>query len=823
MAQDKPIVLITGIAGDIGTALAGVLKRDFRVIGLDRKAPEGGGHDYAFLEADLTDDASVQAAIREIAGAHGSRIASVVHLAAYFDFSGEDNALYQDLNVEGTRRLLEALKALEVEQFIYAGTMLVHAPVGPGQRIDETAPVAPKWAYPESKAAAEEVIARHATFPYVLLRMAGVYDDESVVPTLGQQIARIYERDLQSHLYAGDLLAGQAMLHKTDMIDAFVRCIDRRDRLPPALALLVGENEGVGYQPLQEELGELIHGKDDWKTIRVPAPVAKLGAWAGVKAEPLVPDKLDQGRKPFIRPFMIEMASDHYALDTAKARDLLGWLPRHDIRDSLPSVVTALKRDPLAWYQAHKIVPPAWLRTAAEKVDDPDALRTRADREYRQEHHRNAWAPFATAALGTWLITSPPMMGYAGTLLGWSDIISGLALLVLGLLSLSPTMALLRYASATVGLWLLLAPLVFWTGNAAAYLNDTLVGTLAIGFALLVRPAPGVDRVARLTGPSIPKGWSYSPSSWSQRLPIILLAFVGLYVSRYMAAYQLGHIDAVWEPFFMGSAANPRNGTEEIITSSVSEAWPVPDAGLGALVYVLEIITGMLGSTRRWRTMPWVVVAFGVMIVPLGVVSITFIIIQPIVLGTWCTLCLIGAAAMVLQIPYALDELVASGQFLLRRKRAGKSLLRVFFTGDTDEGEYEKSPPEFARPPREVVADFFTGGIGLPWNLALCIAIGVWLMFTRLTLDASGGMADADHLIGALVVTTSVSALANVGRPLRLFNVLLGLALVAAPFVFDATSVQMVAGVIAGVALVLLSLPRGRIKSSYGSWDRIIV
>lgn len=822
MAEQPPIVLITGIAGDIGSALAKALGRRYHVVGLDRAAPEC---DADFIEGDLTDDASVAAALQEFRDRHGPRIASVVHLAAYFDFTGEEDPLYERVNVEGTRRLLEALQAFEVEQFVYSGTMLVHAPVRPGERIDETAPIAPKWAYPKSKAAAEEVIANaHGRIAYVLLHLAGVYDDQGAVPTLAQQIARIYERNLQSHLYAGDLAAGQAMLHKDDMIDAFVRCIDRRDRLPRSLTLLVGESEGVGYEVLQQKLGELIHGTDTWSTLRVPAPIAKAGAWAGVKAEPLVPDPIDQGEKPFIRPFMVEMASDHYALNTRRARDLLGWVPRHDIRDTLPSIVAALKRDPPGWYQAHKIVPPPWLKTAAETGNDPEALRARARQRYDEEHQRNVWAPFSVAALGSWMLTSPPMLGHAGTWLAWSDIASGAALLLLGLLSLSPRLAMLRYLSATLGLWLLFAPLVFWTPNAAAYLNDTLVGTLVMAFALLVRPAPGIDPVARLTGPSVPPGWSYSPSRWTQRLPIIVLAFVGLYVSRYLVAYQLGHVDGVWEPFFGGAiAGDGRNGTEEIITSPVSEAWPVPDAGLGALVYVLEILTGMLGSTRRWRTMPWVVVAFGIMIVPLGAVSITFIIIQPIVLGTWCTLCLIGAAAMLLQIPYALDELVATGQFLRRRRRAGKSVLRVFFTGDTDEGESDPVVPEFARPPREVLRDFFGGGIGLPWNLVLCIAIGLWLMFTRLTMGASGAMADADHLIGALVVTVSVSALANVGRALRFVNVLFGLALLAAPLVFDASAMQTVAGIAAGLALIALSLPRGRVRAHYGNWDRLIV
>ena len=50
----------------------------------------------------------------------------------------------------------------------------------------------------ESKAAAEAVIREeHGEIPYVLLHLAGLYDDRTAVPTLAQQIARIYERDLQ--------------------------------------------------------------------------------------------------------------------------------------------------------------------------------------------------------------------------------------------------------------------------------------------------------------------------------------------------------------------------------------------------------------------------------------------------------------------------------------------------------------------------------------------------------------------------------------------------------------------------------------------------
>src|SRR3546814_17082983 len=55
----------------------------------------------------------------------------------------------------------------------------------------------------------------------------------------------------------------------------------------------------------------------------------------------------------------------------------------------------------------------------------------------------------------------------------------------------------------------------------------------------------------------------------------------------------------VWEPFFQGSPTDPQNGTEEIITSSVSEAWPVPDAAIGGYTYALEILTGIVRSDEH--------------------------------------------------------------------------------------------------------------------------------------------------------------------------------------------------------------------------------
>ena len=134
------------------------------------------------------------------------------------------------------------------------------------------------------------------------------------------------------------------------------------------------------------------------------------------------------------------------------------------------------------------------------------------------------------------------------------------------------------------------------------------------------------------------------------------------------------------------------------------------------------------------------VLLFGIMIVPLGVVSIFFIIIQPIAIGTWCTLCLLGAAAMVVQIPYSLDELVATCQFLAQRRRQGQPLWPVLLHGDTAAGGKDEPPDDFEQSAREINREMWGGGVNLPWTLVASIAIGIWLMCTGLVFGLKSGI-----------------------------------------------------------------------------------
>jgi nucleoside-diphosphate-sugar epimerase len=363
-SPDAPLVLITGAGGNLGSSIGAALSGAYAIVGLDRSAAT---EPFPIIEADLTSGEAITAALTQIREEHGRRIASVIHLAAFFDFTGEEHPLYRKLNVEGTRQLLRALHEFQVEQFLYTSTMLVHRPGRPGEVIDEDQPIDPQWAYPRSKAEAERVIEEEAgEIPVAILRLAGVYDDETMVPTLAQQIARVYERDPESHLYPGRRDAGQAMLHRDDMLDAIRRTVDRRHDLPRRTALLIGEPETIGYDSLQDEIGYLIHGEGEWPVLRIPKPLAAVGAWAQEKLEPLIPDTIDKGEQPFIKPFMVLMADHHYALDISRARALLDWTPRHRLKDELPAMTANLKRDPPCWYSANMVTPPKRWPTPAK-------------------------------------------------------------------------------------------------------------------------------------------------------------------------------------------------------------------------------------------------------------------------------------------------------------------------------------------------------------------------------------------------------------------------------------------------------------------------
>jgi nucleoside-diphosphate-sugar epimerase len=338
-SDGKPAILITGSEGLIGDAVVRALSHEYHTIGFDIARPHKNPQELDFINCDLTDDESVKHAFAEMERHIGRHLVSVIHLAAYYDFTGDPSPLYRELTIEGTRRLLRGLRQFDVEQFVFSSTHILMQPSQEGEPVSEESPVDPGWAYPKSKLATERLIQRErGNIPTVVLRIAGVYNEDGHTVPIAQQIDRIARKDPESYFFPGDPDSGQAYVHLQDLVDLIRRVIERRAELSPYEVFLVAEPEKLDYDELQDIIGELVHGRE-WPTIRIPKPIAKVGAW--------VKSKLDDDS--FIRPWMIDLADDDYPVSIARAREKLGWNPRHRLRNTLPAIVDRMKQDPERW------------------------------------------------------------------------------------------------------------------------------------------------------------------------------------------------------------------------------------------------------------------------------------------------------------------------------------------------------------------------------------------------------------------------------------------------------------------------------------------
>jgi uncharacterized membrane protein len=327
-----------------------------------------------------------------------------------------------------------------------------------------------------------------------------------------------------------------------------------------------------------------------------------------------------------------------------------------------------------------------------------------------------------------------------------------------------------------------------------------------------------------------PPGWSYNPSSWSERLWIVCVAGIGLAVSAYLALYQIGVVKQIWEPWF-GS------GSRTVLNSFLSHVLPIPDAALGALAYALDAVTGVIGGSARWGTMPWMVILFGIAVGPLGLVSIFLLISQPMLLHAWCTLCLFSALISLIMIGPAMDEVAASLQFLRRSHEQNRSVWNTFWHGGVTEDRdalpmkpaSQRGEPRLDSAREEDFVELATttdkDGLqfGGTWNHLLVMALGVWLTAASDVMGYEGPERVVDQIAGPLVVSMAIIAMAEVTRSVRWVNVALGLWLMLAPVLngLQASTIGVHSALIGG-AILLLSLVKGpEREQTGGGWGRV--
>ena len=198
-------VLVTGATGFVGGAVARALVNS----GIDVRILARAGADIQNLqgltvervEGDLRDQASLRKSLI------GCR--QLYHVAAHYALWAKDPAIFYDVNVTGTKNLLEAAREVGTERIVYCSTIgAIGLPPGGGLGTEETPVSLEQMAghYKRSKYLAEQEVLKlaKAGLPVVIVNPSAPVGAGDVKPTpTGQVIVDFMKGRMPAYIETG--------------------------------------------------------------------------------------------------------------------------------------------------------------------------------------------------------------------------------------------------------------------------------------------------------------------------------------------------------------------------------------------------------------------------------------------------------------------------------------------------------------------------------------------------------------------------------------------------------------------------------------------
>ncbi len=345
-------MIVTGASGFLGRLLVELLRRRHHVIAIDRRTlaeSEMAGHpNVEWYQVDLADTEALSDTFACIRAGGGGQV--LIHLAAYYDFTGEEHPEYRRTNIDAMRLVLEASRDLGLEQFVFASSVAACPFSTPGHPITERSPPDGSHIYAKTKRAGELMLAEYVdAFTPVIVRLSALFSDWCEYPPLQVLLDTWLSRRWDARVLAGRGASAIPYLHIRDAGLFMMRLLERRHDLEPMEVLMAGHDGAVSHLELYRAATAHAYGRPR-RAIHLPRPLCRPGIWLRDNVGRAI------GTRPFERTWMADYVDRTMEIDTSYTRQRLGWepTPRLGLPARLRFLIEHARDNPMEWYRRNR-------------------------------------------------------------------------------------------------------------------------------------------------------------------------------------------------------------------------------------------------------------------------------------------------------------------------------------------------------------------------------------------------------------------------------------------------------------------------------------
>ncbi len=347
--KQLPSIVITGASGFIGSYLIDYIKEDFKIFAIARRSRKEANIPYHqnlyWLQCDISNWVTLSEAADYINKQGGTDF--VVHLAAFYDFTYKDNTAYKNVNVDGTKNMLDFSALVNTKRFIFASSIAACEFPSYGNVITEKTSPDSIYHYAISKKLGETLVKNYSDrFPCTVIRFAAVYSDWCEFAPLYKFLTSWLSKKLESKIIGGKGESAIPYIHIRDLCQMLKTIIDRTSELLQFDVYNASPNGSISHKEIFEISTRYFFG-EAIKPINLP----KLLTYPALILRKVLKIFHLTSEEPFERFWMIRYIDKKLEVDSSYTQAVLNWQPtaRYHLTRRLLFLLEKLKSHPDEW------------------------------------------------------------------------------------------------------------------------------------------------------------------------------------------------------------------------------------------------------------------------------------------------------------------------------------------------------------------------------------------------------------------------------------------------------------------------------------------